>query len=135
MRVSTVLCVLAALAVGAAGAKFAMSGGWSQWIASRSPAQLAPADMAPDDPRRNTGDKRIVMLAAQWCGYCEKLRKDFELADVRYTLIDVDTEQGQRAMAAVGARGVPVTIVGQDIVYGYQPDQIKDKLAPLGYRL
>lgn len=130
MRVSTVLCIVAALAVGAVGAKFAMSGGWAQYAFASRPAQLAP-----DDPRHSTGDKRIVMLAAEWCGYCEQLRKDFELANVRYTLIDVDTEQGQRAMAAVGARGVPVTIVGQDIVYGYNPDQIKDKLAPLGYRL
>jgi glutaredoxin len=130
MRMSTVLCVGAALFVGVATYKFAQSGGWSQWQQADRPAQLAP-----DDPRLSTGDKRIVMLAAEWCGYCERLRKDFELADVRYTLIDVDTEQGQRAMDAVGARGVPVTIVGQDIVYGYQPDQIKDKLAPLGYRL
>lgn len=130
MRVTTVLCIVAALAVGAAGAKFALDGGLpQQWFGS------APAQLAPDDPRHATGDKRIVMLAAEWCGYCEKLRKDFELANVRYTLIDVDTEQGQRAMAAVGARGVPVTIVGQDIVYGYNHDQIKDKLAPLGYRL
>ena len=130
MRVSTVLCVLAALVVGVAGARFHKSGGWSQWQQTDRPAQLAQ-----DDPRHSTGDKRIVMLAAEWCGYCAQLRKDFELADVRYTLIDIDTEQGQRAMAAVGARGVPVTIVGQDIVYGYKPDQIKDKLAPLGYRL
>lgn len=129
MRLSTVLCVLAVLVVGTAGAKFARSGGWSQWLAQR------PAQLAPDDPRHATGDKRVVMLAADWCGYCEKLRKDFELADVRYTLVDIDTESGRRAMEAVGARGVPVTIVGQDIVYGYQPDQIKDKLAPLGYRL
>ncbi|MBT2747642.1 MULTISPECIES: glutaredoxin family protein [unclassified Lysobacter] len=129
MRVSTVLCILAALFVGAAGAKFAKSGGWSQWISDR------PAQLAPDDPRHSTGDKRIVMLAAEWCGYCEKLRKDFELADVRYTLIDVDTAAGQKAMNAVGARGVPVTIVGQDIVYGYNRDEIKDRLEPLGYRL
>ncbi|MGO1071441.1 glutaredoxin family protein [Lysobacter sp. CA199] len=129
MRVSTVLCVLAALVVGVAGTKFAQSGGWSQGMADR------PAQLAPDDPRLNTGDKRIVLLAAEWCGYCQKLRKDFELADVRYTLVDVDTERGQRAMAAIGAHGVPVTVIGQDIVHGYQPDQIKDKLAPLRYRL
>lgn len=129
MRLSTVLCVLAVLVVGTATAKFALSGGWSSWLAQR------PAQLAPDDPRLATGDKRVVMLAADWCGYCEKLRKDFELADVRYTLVDIDTEQGRRAMEAVGARGVPVTIVGQDVVYGYDIDAIKSRLEPLGYRL
>ena len=54
---------------------------------------------------------------------------------MRYSLIDIDTEAGQRAMEAVGARGVPVTIIGQDIVYGYNMDEIKDRMEPLGYRL
>ncbi|MFD0322345.1 MULTISPECIES: glutaredoxin family protein [Lysobacter] len=129
MRVTTVLWIAIAAAVGVGGVKLLKANGAGGLLASR------PAELKPDDPRHTTGDKRIVMLAAEWCGYCEKLRKDFELADVRYTLIDVDTAAGQKAMDAVGARGVPVTIVGQDIVYGYNMDEIKGHLEPLGYRL
>ncbi|ALN87164.1 glutaredoxin family protein [Lysobacter capsici] len=128
MRVTTVLWIALAAAVGVGGVKLIKANGFDLF-ASR------PAELKPDDPRHTTGDKRIVMLAAQWCGYCEKLRKDFELANVRYSLIDIDTEAGQRAMEAVGARGVPVTIIGQDIVYGYNMDEIKDRMEPLGYRL
>ncbi len=128
MRVTTVLWIALAAAVGVGGVKLIKANGFDLF-ASR------PAELKPDDPRHTTGDKRIVMLAADWCGYCEKLRKDFELADVRYSLIDIDTEAGQRAMEAVGARGVPVTIIGQDIVYGYNMDEIKDRMEPLGYRL
>lgn len=128
MRVTTVLWIALAAAVGIGGVKLIKANGFDLF-ASR------PAELKPDDPRHQTGDKRIVMLAADWCGYCEKLRKDFELANVRYSLIDIDTEAGQRAMEAVGARGVPVTIVGQDIVYGYNMDEIKGRLEPLGYRL
>lgn len=128
MRVTTVLWIALAAAVGIGGVKLIKANGFDLF-ASR------PAELKPDDPRHTTGDKRIVMLAADWCGYCEKLRKDFELADVRYSLIDIDTEAGQRAMEAVGARGVPVTIIGQDIVYGYNMDEIKDRMEPLGYRL
>jgi len=128
MRVTTVLWIALAAAVGIGGVKLIKANGFDLF-ASR------PAELKPDDPRHTTGDKRIVMLAAEWCGYCEKLRKDFELANVRYSLIDIDTEAGQRAMEAVGARGVPVTIIGQDIVYGYNMDEIKDRVEPLGYRL
>jgi glutaredoxin len=128
MRVTTVLWIALAAAVGIGGVKLIKANGFDLF-ASR------PAELKPDDPRHSTGDKRIVMLAADWCGYCEKLRKDFELANVRYSLIDIDTEAGQRAMEAVGARGVPVTIIGQDIVYGYNMDEIKDRMEPLGYRL
>ncbi|MBW8808092.1 MAG: glutaredoxin family protein [Lysobacter sp.] len=128
MRVTTVLWIALAAAVGIGGVKLIKANGFDLF-ASR------PAELNPDDPRHTTGDKRIVMLAADWCGYCEKLRKDFELANVRYSLIDIDTEAGQRAMEAVGARGVPVTIIGQDIVYGYNLDEIKGRMEPLGYRL
>ena len=35
-------------------------------------------ELQPNDPRLETGDQRIVMLAAEWCGYCRKQQKDFE---------------------------------------------------------
>ena len=41
-------------------------------------------DRHADDPRLQTGESGIVMLAAEWCGYCRKQQKDFELAGVRY---------------------------------------------------
>lgn len=93
-----------------------------------------PDALHPDDPRNTTGDDRIVMLAAEWCGYCRKQQKAFELADVRYRVIDIDTEAGQRAMQALGARGVPTTVLGQDVIYGYDTAGLQQKLEPLGYR-
>lgn len=95
----------------------------------------AEATLHPDDPRNATGDTRIVMLAAEWCGYCRKQQKEFELADVRYRVLDVDTPEGERAMRALRANGVPTTVIGQDVVYGYDTDQLKAKLVPMGYRV
>ncbi len=92
-------------------------------------------ELHPDDPRNGTGDDRIVMLAAEWCGYCRKQRKDFELANVRYRLLDIDTPEGDRAMRALGKRGVPVTVIGQDVVSGYNTAALDEKLIPLGYRV
>ena len=94
----------------------------------------APA-LHPDDPRHATGDARIVMMAADWCGYCRKQQKAFELANVRYRVLDVDTPEGDRAMQALGARGVPTTVVGQHVVYGYNTAELKERLAPLGYHV
>lgn len=92
-------------------------------------------ELHPDDPRNATGDARIVMLAAEWCGYCRKQQKDFELANVRYRVLDIDTPEGDRAMQALGARGVPVTVIGQDVVQGYDTAALDRKLAPLGYHV
>ncbi|WP_149196120.1 glutaredoxin family protein [Luteimonas suaedae] len=92
-------------------------------------------ELQPDDPRTTTGDARIVMLAAEWCGYCRKQQKDFELADVRYRVLDIDTPEGDRAMRALGARGVPVTVIGQHVVRGYDTAALDERLRPLGYRV
>ncbi|GHA90622.1 glutaredoxin family protein [Cognatilysobacter bugurensis] len=97
----------------------------------------APSDAVTDpaDPRMHTGDARIVMLAAEWCGYCRKQQGDFERANVRYRVLDVDTPEGDRAMRALGARGVPVTVVGQNVVRGYDTARLDEHLTPLGYRV
>lgn len=95
----------------------------------------AQASLHADDPRHLTGEDRIVMLAAQWCGYCRRQRKEFDAADVRYKVLDIDTPQGERALHAIGARGVPVTVIGQDVIRGYDTAALQEKLTPLGYRV
>lgn len=89
----------------------------------------------PDDPRVSTGDDGIVMLAAQWCGYCRRQRQEFDRAQVRYRVLDIDTPAGDRAMQAVRARGVPVTVVGQHVIRGYDTAALDRTLTPLGYRV
>ena len=89
----------------------------------------------PDDPRTATGDDRIVMLAADWCGYCRRQQAEFERASVRYRVLDVDTAEGDRAMQALGAKGVPVTVVGQQVIRGFDTAALKASLSPLGYRV
>ena len=95
----------------------------------------AAPELHPDDPRRLTGEDRIVMLAAEWCGYCRAQQAEFERAEVRYRVLDIDTPEGDRAMRALSARGVPVTVVGQDIIRGYDTAALKQSLSPLGYRV
>ena len=91
------------------------------------------APLHADDPRLLTGDAKIVMLAADWCGYCRKLQAEFEREGVRYRVLDVDEAEGSRAANALGTRGVPVTIVGQEVIHGYDTATIKSRLEPLGY--
>jgi len=103
-------------------------GAWALW-------SQRPAELHADDPRHLTGEDGIVMLAAEWCGYCRRQRSEFEQAGVRYRVLDVDQADGDRAMRALGARGVPVTIVGQQVVRGYDTASLDRNLAPLGYDL
>jgi glutaredoxin len=96
---------------------------------------LLPSGAAEDDPRRRTGDSGIVMVTAEWCGYCRSQEQLLRAAGVPYEAVDFDTSAGQRAMRALGARGVPVTVVGQRVLRGYDVDRLRDNLSPLGYRI
>ena len=107
----------------------AAAGAWHHFQRDAQPA------LHPDDPRTSTGDDRIVMLAAEWCGYCRKQQGDFERASVRYRVLDVDTPEGDRAMQAMGVRGVPTTIIGQQVVHGYDTAALDRGLTRLGYRV
>lgn len=118
MRVLWLLLIVSAL------------GGLYSW---KQREQVLP--LHPGDPRAQTGDERIVMLAADWCGYCRQQQSDFERASVRYRVLDFDTAEGQRAAAALGVRSVPVTVVGQHVVRGYDTAALNERLTPLGYRV
>lgn len=128
MRVVTVLWIAGALALGAVGYK-TLGGDVGAMLG------MGPEQLHPDDPRQLTGETKIVMLAAEWCGYCRKQQQDFEQAKVRYHVLDVDTPEGERAARALGSRGVPVTVIGQNVIHGYQTDALKEKLTPLGYSI
>lgn len=96
----------------------------------------ATRDGSANDPRKGTGAKGIVMLSASWCGYCDALRQDLDRMGVAYSELDIDDEaRGSAAFDAVNARGVPVLVIGQDIVYGYDPDRARELIAAAGYRV
>ncbi|PPT91075.1 NrdH-redoxin [Xanthomonas theicola] len=93
------------------------------------------AALADRDPRRLTGEDGIVMLAADWCGYCRRQQADFARARVRYRVLDVEQEHGRRAAAALGREGVPITVIGQRVIDGYDTAALDAHLLRLGYRV
>jgi glutaredoxin len=77
---------------------------------------------------------RIAIYTTEWCPYCKRLRADLQASGVPYTEIDVEkTLAGQLAFWALHARGVPVSVIGPTVVYGYRVDEIARALATLGY--
>jgi glutaredoxin len=79
--------------------------------------------------------ERIVMISAEWCGYCTRQIKDFKAAGVRFRVLDYDQPEGRRVHAALGGRGVPVTAIDGQVVHGYNRPLLKRRLSELGYEL
>lgn len=98
------------------------------WYANRG--------MAAGDPRRSTGEDGLVMLSAEWCGYCTALRGELNRLGVPYRELDIETNrEGEAAFDALDARGVPVLVVGQDVIYGYDPAGARALIAAAGHSI
>ena len=65
-----------------------------------------------------------ILLGAEWCGPCKGVKKFLDQRGVRYTYIDVDTEEGMKLAGDWGVRAVPSMNVSGNIITG--DSKIKD---------
>ena len=62
----------------------------------------------------------VIMYSASWCGYCKKARAYFSEKRIPYKEYDVETsEKGKRDYARLGAKGIPVILVGSKRLNGF----------------
>jgi glutaredoxin len=85
----------------------------------------------PDDPRRYTGERGVVLMSAHWCPWCRRLEAELTAGAVPHIVIDVDTAEGGKAWRSLGYQ-VPITVIGQDVITGYNPSLINARLAEAG---
>jgi glutaredoxin len=77
---------------------------------------------------------QIVIYTTERCPFCKKLRRDLAASAIPYKEYDVEkTLQGQLGYWALRARGIPVSVIGATIVYGYRREEIQKALRDLGY--
>ena len=80
--------------------------------------------------------KDIVIYTTEWCPYCNSLRIHLYNNDIPFT--EYDTEKSISGIAgfwALRARGVPVSVIGPEVVYGYDIDNINLALMELGHKI
>ncbi len=77
------------------------------------------------EARGLVGQDRVIMFSTRQCGYCERLRGDLQRAGIAWVERDVEASiANQRAWRALGGRGVPLTLVDDTVVNGYNPARI-----------
>jgi mycoredoxin len=71
------------------------------------------------DPTRGNPPHNVIILTASWCGHCMNLRRHLAESNVHFTDLDVEqTTEGRWAYTAVRGTGVPITIVGRQVIRG-----------------
>ena len=80
--------------------------------------------------------KDIVLYTTDWCPYCNSLRIHLKNNSIPFTEHDVEkSKSGIAGFWSLRARGVPVTVIGPEVVYGYDIDTTNKYLINLGYSL
>lgn len=66
------------------------------------------------------GSSGVVMYSASWCTVCRKARKYFRQIGITFTEYDIErSAKGRREYNKLGARGVPVILVGDKRLNGF----------------
>ncbi|QMU61627.1 MAG: hypothetical protein GKR92_07925 [Gammaproteobacteria bacterium] len=82
------------------------------------------------------GSTDIVLYTTKWCPYCNSLRIHFQANSIPFTEHDIEKSlSGIAGFWALRARGVPVSAIGPEVVYGYDINTINNALIDLGYSL
>ena len=73
---------------------------------------------------------QVTLFATSWCGYCRQMREYFAAEKIPYTELDIETSAQARVWhKQLGGGGVPVTLVGEKVIHGYDPDGVSAALA------
>ena len=82
------------------------------------------------------GSTDVVIYTTTWCPYCDSLRNTLNSYGITFT--DRDTEKsfhGLLGFIALNGRGVPVSVIGDQVVHGYDGQAITDALVSAGYEI
>ena len=71
-------------------------------------------------PISGTANKKVIMYATSWCGFCKQARAYFSKKHIPYKEYDVEKNQlAKQKYDALGGKGVPVILVGQKRMNGF----------------
>ena len=75
-------------------------------------------------------DKNVTIYSTPTCHFCHQLKDFLNEHNVPFTDYDVsaDPEKRQEMMEKTGQMGVPVSVIGDEIVIGFDQDKISSLL-------
>ncbi|GMU42316.1 MAG: glutathione S-transferase N-terminal domain-containing protein [Xanthomonadales bacterium] len=72
-------------------------------------------------------DTDVVLFSTTTCPFCQKARESLRTLGVQYRELAIDqSETADAAFKALGERGVPVLIVPDRLIRGFQPEAYRE---------
>lgn len=73
----------------------------------------------------------VVLYSTEWCGYCDAARKFFDKNGIQYTDMDIEkTTSGYEEHKRLGGKGVPLLVIGDEVIHGYSEQTMRHTLGP-----
>ena len=71
-------------------------------------------------------EKKVVMYATSWCGYCKKARKYFRKNNIPYIEYDIERDASAHdRYKKLGGHGVPLILYGGKRMSGFNSGQFR----------
>ncbi len=84
----------------------------------------------------STRPPRITLYSTPACSYCQQARLFLKAHKLRFQEFDVQRSgKARRQLERMGARGVPVIMVGNQRLEGFQAGKLRQALSRAGVRL
>ena len=69
----------------------------------------------------------VKMYATSWCPYCAKARTYFSRRGIAYVEVDIEkSREGRAEYDRLGARGIPVILVGPQRMNGFSEARLRN---------
>jgi|GEM_PF-791035 len=71
----------------------------------------------------------VELYGTSWCGYCANARRFFDANGIPFADLDIErSPAAEQAFQQLGGRGVPLIRVGDEIIHGFSPDDLRRAL-------
>jgi glutaredoxin len=73
----------------------------------------------------------VVLYSTEWCGYCTATREFFVSNGIQFTELDIEkSAAGNAGHKRLNGNGVPLIVVGENIIRGYNEAELRSTLKP-----
>lgn len=82
------------------------------------------------------GSSAVVIYTTTWCPYCKALHSTLNQYRIPFTEHDTEkTIQGFLGFWALRGHAVPISVIGDQVIHGYDGQEITDALVSAGYKI
>ena len=75
---------------------------------------------------------QAVLYGTEWCSYCARTRKFFRQNNIPFREYDIEkSSEGNAQYEQLGGNGVPVVLINNQVIHGYDENAWRDALSTL----